>query len=99
MVLVLSNGFSIGCLSAVALNLLLPYEQSTETQNVSYIPGGVHPVGKDGKMIVDTDFEVDASSLVLLTSTFERRHPACCFGPSSLCQQCVASVRQAVGRL
>ena len=56
-VLVLSNGFSIGCLSSVALNLLLPYEQSTEMQNVSYVPGGVHPVDPNGK-IVDSDFEV-----------------------------------------
>ena len=58
-VLVLSNGFSIGCLSAVALNLLLPFEQSTEMQNVSYVPGGVHPVGPNGKIIDSTqDFEV-----------------------------------------
>ena len=55
--LVLSNGFSIGCLSATLLNLILPYEQSTEMQNLSYVPGGVHAVGPAGK-VVDTDFEV-----------------------------------------
>ena len=56
-VLVLSNGFSIGCLSATLLNLLLPFEQSTEMQNMSYVPGGVHSVGPAGK-VMDTDFEV-----------------------------------------
>ena len=56
-VLVLSNGFSIGCLSATLLNLLLPFEQSTDMQNLSYIPGGVHAVGPAAK-VVDTDFEV-----------------------------------------
>ncbi|KAK9845023.1 hypothetical protein WJX74_009785 [Apatococcus lobatus] len=61
-VLVLSNGFSIGCLSAVALNLLLPYEQSTEMQNVSYVPGGVHPVDPNGK-VMDPDFEVTKADM------------------------------------
>ena len=39
------------------LNLLLPFEQSTEMQNLSYVPGGVHAVGPAGKMM-DSDFEV-----------------------------------------
>ena len=57
MILVLSNGFSIGCLSATFLNLILPFEQSTEMQNLSYVPGGVHAVVPPGKE-ADVDFEV-----------------------------------------